>query len=188
MRSFDALSDLELMALLKEGDHAAFEEIYRRHWKFLFIGAYKATNHTQDSRDICQSVFVWLWENHAVVNFSVSIRSYLHTAVKYKIANLIKKGKVRETLLDELESVDSRRYAENELEIKELKHFISQLINDLPPRCREIFLLSRDEQLSHKEIAEQLGLSEKTVDEQVHRALKKLRAPLGKMATLFLLF
>jgi len=188
MAAYSSLSDIELRDLLKSGDHAAFTELYQRNWKFLFNGAFKATNHREDSQDICQSIFIWLWENRETVRITTNTRTYLHTAVKYKIAGLIRSGKVRETLLDELEEIDPRRYRENELEIRELKNLISQLIKELPAKCREIFLLSRDEELSHKEIAEQLGISERTVDEQVHRALKKLKVPLGKMAGMFLLF
>ena len=188
MQIYNSLSDIQLTDLMGSGDHAAFTEIYKRHWAFLFNSAFKATRHEEDSMDICQTVFIWLWENREVIQISSSLKGYLFTAVKYKIANLIRDGKIRETLFDELKEVDFQTYKENELEIKELKNFIAQIINDLPPKCREVYQLSRDEQLSHKEIAQKLGISEKTVDEQIHRALKKLRAPLSKLASIFLIF
>ena len=187
MTNYSTYTDIELMDLLKSGDQAAFTAIYKRHWKFLFNGVFKATGHREDSMDICQTVFIWLWEKREVVQISSSLKNYLHTAVKYKIANLIRQGKIRETLFDELEEVDFRVYKENELEIKELKCFIAQLVDELPPKCKEVFQLSRNEQLSHKEIAEKLGISEKTVDEQIHRALKKLRVPLGRLVVIFLI-
>ncbi len=182
------LTDEELLSLLKQRDMAAFTEIYNRYWKLLFNAAYHASNNREESLDICQTLFIWLWENSHVIVLKTTLKGYLYTAVKYKVANMIRNGKIRECLIDDLEAIDPRRYKENELELKELKNFISRLIDELPERCREVFLLSRDEQFSHKEIADQLGIAEKTVDEQISRALKRLRLPLGKLASIFLLF
>jgi RNA polymerase sigma-70 factor (family 1) len=188
MQLLTKLTDDELFSLLKQRDMGAFTEIYNRYWKLLFNAAYHASHNREESLDICQTLFIWLWENSQVIVLKTTLKGYLYTAVKYKVANMIRNGKIRESLIEDLEAIDPRRYKENELEVKELKSFISQLIDELPERCREVFLLSRDEQLSHKEIADQLGIAEKTVDEQVYRALKKLRLPLGRLASIFLLF
>lgn len=186
MANYKAFSDQDLASLLKEGDELAFTEIYDRHWKFLFSAAYNALRNKEDSLDVCQSVFMWVWENHQTITIKTNLQSYLYTAIKYKVANLIRQGKVRETLLDDVMAKEIRADEKLELEVKELKNFINQLVNELPEKCREVFLLSRDEHLSHKQIAERLGISEKTVDDHITRALKKLRAPLGKMASIFL--
>jgi RNA polymerase sigma-70 factor (family 1) len=188
MAIYNTLSDQELTGLLRTGDRAAFREIYDRYWKLLFRAAFQASRDREDSLDICQSLFLWLWENRQAVHIATTLKGYLLTAVKYKIANLIRQGKFRETLFENLEELDARRYSETELEIQELKALINQLIHDLPERCREVFLLSRDEQLSHKEIADKLGLSEKTVDAHISNALGKLKAPLQKLASIVLLF
>jgi RNA polymerase sigma-70 factor (family 1) len=184
--NYTLFSDQQLASLLKEGDELAFTEIYNRHWKFLFSAAYNALRHKEDSLDICQSVFMWVWENHKSITITTNLQSYLYTAIKYKVANLIRQGKVRESLLDDVMVSEIRMDEKQELEIKELKHFINQLVNELPDKCRDVFLLSREEHLSHKQIAERLGISEKTVDDHITRALKKLRDPLGKMASIFL--
>jgi RNA polymerase sigma-70 factor (ECF subfamily) len=180
------LSDEELIALVKADDHAAFNAIYDRYWKFLMQAAYQVSRHRADSLDVCQTVFLWFWENRATVRVSASLKGYLYNAVKYKLANLIRNGKVRENLFDKLKIIDVQTHKSNELELKQLESFIRQLIDDLPPRCRAVFLLSRDEQLSHKEIAERLDISEKTVEDHITRALTKLRGPLGRLATIFL--
>lgn len=188
MANYNVFSDQQLQSLLNEGDELAFTEIYNRHWKFLYTAAYNVLRHKEDTLDICQSIFMWMWENHRDITIKTSLRAYLYTAVKYKVANLIRQGKVRESFLEDVLGSEIRADEKLELEIKELRHFISQLINELPDKCRDVFLLSRDEHLSHKQIAERLGISEKTVDDHITRALKKLRASLGKMATIFISF
>lgn len=188
MVDYRALSDAELVALVKADDHAAFNAIYDRYWKFLLQAAYQVSRHRADSLDVCQTVFLWFWENRASVRVTASLKGYLYNAVKFKLANLIRNGKVRETLFDDVKAIDVHTYKSNELELKQLQDFIRQLIHELPGRCREVFLMSRDEQLTHKEIAERLGISEKTVEDHITRAIGKLRAPLERLATIFLLF
>jgi RNA polymerase sigma-70 factor (ECF subfamily) len=182
------LSDEELLCLLKENNREAYTEIYNRYWKFLFTTAYNVHRNREDSMDVCQTVFLWFWENRAQLKITTTLQAYLYTAVKYKIANMIRNGKYREDLFADLQLIDMRTYQQNELEIKELKAFVDQLIDELPTKCREVFLMSRNEHLTHKEIADRLGIAEKTVNDHVTRALQKLKAPLQKLACIFLLF
>lgn len=187
MDALSTLTDQELTVLLKDGDNDAYTEIYNRHWNFLFKAAYHASRNKEDCFDICQSVFLWLWENRAQINPATNLKGYLYTAIKYKVANMIRNGKYRESLFEDLESIDMRRYQVDELEVKELKNFIAQLIEELPEKCREVFLLSRTEHLSHRQIAERLGIGEKTVDAHISKALQKLRVPLNKLASIFMM-
>lgn len=181
-----SLTDNELLSQLREGSTLAFTEIYNQHWKFLYNSAYRILRHQDDAKDICQQLFTWLWENRDAVMIRSSFRAYLYTALKYKIANFIRDGRVRENLFEGLEDIDVAGHDNLHLEVKELKHLINQLIHELPPRCREIFLMSREGQLSHQEIADTLDLSVRTVDEQISRALKKLRPALGRLASIIL--
>lgn len=187
MTTYSSYTDQELTALLREDDEYAYTEIYSRHWKFLFQAAYKANRNKEDSYDVCQSVFLWIWENRAQIRPATNLKGYLYTAAKYKIANMIRNGKYRAGLFEDLELLDKRSYETNELEIKELENFISQLIDELPDKCREVFLLSRTEHLTHKQIAERLGIGEKTVDAHIAKALQKLRVPLGRLASIFMM-
>lgn len=187
MAVYSGYTDQELIALLERGDESAYTEVYNRHWKFLFQAAYRVSHNKEDSYDVCQAVFLWVWENRLQINPATNLKGYLYTAVKYKIANMIRNGKYRESLFEDLESIDQRRYQVDELEIKELKNFIAQLIDELPDKCREVFLLSRTDHLTHKQIAERLGIGEKTVDAHISKALQKLRGPLGRLASIFLM-
>ncbi|WP_124559084.1 RNA polymerase sigma-70 factor [Pedobacter sp. KBW01] len=188
MESYKSYTDDALLLLLREGNGDAFSELYDRNWKFLYNSAFNILRHHEDTMDVCQGIFLWIWEHHEKLEIKTNFKSYLFVSAKYKIANMIRDGKVRENLFDgtELDAVSCDDF--NLLEVKELKNLIQQLISELPPKCREIFVMSREEAMSHREIAQKLGISEKTVDEQISRALKKLRVPLGKLASLVLLF
>ncbi len=177
-------SDDKLIELIRGDDREAFHELYNRHWKYLFTAAFNTLRDRDDSLDICQSVFLWLWEHRETLQITTSVRGYLYSSIKYKIANLIRSGKIRSGFFEEMQRVNMDTALENELEVKELKNLIAQLINKLPLRCKEVFELSRNENLTHKQIADKLGISEKTVDDHILRAIKKLRAPLNKLASL----
>lgn len=186
--NLESSTDDKLIELIREtDDREAFDELYNRHWKYLFTVSFNMLRDRDESMDICQVVFLWLWEHRQTLNIKTSIRGYLYTSVKYKIANFIRKGKVRESFFDELKRVDIDSFQENELEVKELKILIASLVNDLPDKCKEVFQLSRNENLTHKQIAEKLGISEKTVDDHILRALKKLKTPLNRLASIFLM-
>jgi len=181
------MTDEEIIQLLHQSDENAFSLLYKQHWQFLFTAAYNALRQREDAMDICQSIFLWIWENRCQLRIETNLRAYLYTAVKYKIANLIRKGKVSEILLEDILSKDISQNEVNLLEVQELQLFIARLIGELPDKCREVFLLSREEHLSHKEISSRLGISERTVDDHISRALKKLRLPLSRLANIFLL-
>jgi RNA polymerase sigma-70 factor (family 1) len=181
-------TDESLLDAIRQGDsHAAFAELYNRHWQFLYNSVYNILRHHEDTVDICQNLFIWIWENRSRLLIRTSFRAYLFVAAKYKVANMIREGKVRETLFENTNFEQISENAVDQLEVKELKNLINQLINELPPKCREIFVMSREQGLTHKQIAQQLNISEKTVDEQIGRALKKLRMPLGKLANFILM-
>lgn len=180
-------TDEQLIELIRDYDsREAFDELYNRHWKYLFTASFNLLRDRDESMDICQIVFLWLWEHRNTINIKTNIRGYLYSSVKYKIANFIRSGKIRESFFDELKRVDTDTFQENELEVKELQIMIFHLVNDLPKKCKEVFQLSRNENLTHKQIADKLGISEKTVDDHILRALKKLKTPLNRLACIFI--
>lgn len=176
------IPDIELASLLKKGDEKAFNEIYKRHWAFLYQSAYTILKDAAACDDIIQEIFVWLWVNREK-HLTDAFRPYLHAAVKYKIANLIRHGKVKDNFFARATiNASEMTTHDNSMELKELKEIIAQFTASLPHRARMIFHLSRHELLSNKEIAEQLGISEKTVENQMNINLKKLKRSLGKMS------
>ncbi|WP_168208945.1 RNA polymerase sigma-70 factor [Chitinophaga sp. XS-30] len=174
--------------MLKAGDNRAFDELYNRHWKALYQTAYYILRDENACMDILQDIFVWLWEHHEHLVLT-SVRGYLTMAVKYKVSNYIRRLNQQRAFYGQV-TVPSPVPAEGELsvELKELKALVIHFTEGLPGRCKEIFLLSRNEYLSNRQIAQKLGISEKTVENQITTALKRLRMKLGNLSSLLIFF
>ena len=179
MTAFSAYTDQQLIALLKQGEHPAFNEIHSRYFKILFRAAYNVLRDRDAAMDIAQEIFVWFWQ-HREQHQVRSIKGYLLTAVKYQVANHIRSGKVRDSFFDRMAAQQlSESFDEDTMAVRELKEIVEKFTTQLPDRCGEVFRLSRMEYLTNKEIAVKMGISEKTVEVQITNALKKLRTHLG---------
>ena len=187
MESYNHLTDSELSGVIRT-DHAAFDEVYERYWSVLYRSAYNILRDQEACFDVVQEVFIWFWEHRKVIQVN-SVKGYLLAAVKYKVANYIRNGKVRESFYDRIPKVDlDTEFPDELVELKELKEIINRFVMGLPERCQEVFNLSRNEHLSNKEIAARLGISEKTVENQINKALKRLKVNLNKsFLSIFLL-
>jgi RNA polymerase sigma-19 factor, ECF subfamily len=181
MNVLKSYSDSELVVSLCNGDEPAFNEIYKRHWQGMYHSAYNILQEEDPCLDIVQEVFVWLWNNREKLDVS-SLRSYLISAVKYKVANHIRHGKVRRNFFEDVLRYKQDVFNDESFEVKELKEIITRFTEKLPERSRQIFHLSRNEHLSNREIAEEMGISEKTVENQMTIALRKLRISLGRLS------
>jgi len=180
--------DDELLLKLSCDDQNAFDEIYRRYWSDMFGSAYNLLREREACMDIVQELFIWLWEHRYSLNV-LSLRPYLLVSVKFKVANYIKKDKVRSSFFDQLKKIEEPyELIEDSVEVKEMLAIINHFTNQLPDKCRKIFLLSRHEQLSNKEISERLNISVKTVENQMTIALRKLRSSLAKISSFLLFF
>jgi len=181
-------SDIELVHLLNTSSRAAFDEIYRRHWSAMYTAAFNVLRDHDSCMDVLQDVFIWIW-NHREDLEVTSLKSYLISAVKYKVANALRNTRLRESFHNEMENLEaSFNNSDSELELKELKNAIVQFTEGLPARCKEVFLLSRTEQLSNKEIAEKMGISEKAVERQMTTAIKRLKVSFMRVFILSLVF
>lgn len=188
MAAYSAYTDQELLTLIKTGDYTAFNEIYDRHADALYGSAYNILRDRDGCRDIIQDIFIWFWQNRFQLNIN-NCRAYLLTAVKFKTANYIRDNKIGKGFFAELSTIDVSGDDEaNAIEVRELSDFIKSLADQLPGRYGEIFRLSRYQQLSNKEIALQMGISEKTVENQITIALKKLKEKLGPSSAFLFFF
>ena len=178
---YSAYSDIDLILFVKKENKLAFKELYERYSGLLYVQALKKTKNEDEAKDIVQEIFISLWNKRAELNFHSSVLSYLFKAVHNRALNIFVHQKYHDDYIISLQNYLNQAPAEADslLREKELALIIDRAIQDLPERMREIFQLSRHEHLSHKEIADKLGISELTVKTQVKRALRAIRINLG---------
>lgn len=179
-------ADDVLLNLLKEDNKDAFDVIYMRYWERLYFYLVKAIKNAEEAEDILQEVFVSLWKRRNDLDGIESLSGYLFSCVRYGgfryIRNEIKKNDFRKSwnfLFQEEDNLPEMQLAANEL-----SRLLNKEIDKLPVKMREVFILSRKEELSYKEIAHKLNISDKTVKKQVSNALKYLHLKLNGKALL----
>ncbi|TCC87410.1 RNA polymerase sigma-70 factor [Pedobacter hiemivivus] len=182
------LSDTELVDLLKSGNRAAFTEIFNRYQSLLYIFAYKKIGDREEAKDLIHELFLTFWEKRELLNISCSLPAYLFTVLKNRVFDLYKHKKVSQRYLETFQTyLDTEQNATDYLvRHNELSCLIEKEIASLPYKMREVFELSRKTNLSRKEIATELNLSEQTVKSHMHHALKILKTKLGPMVILVL--
>lgn len=180
---YSALPDPELTALLKEGDENAFTEIYNRYWKLIYAHVYKMIRAEDDSKDVVQEVFSSLWLKAAAIKDNTNISGWLYVAARNRVFDLIEKNKVRSDYVGEIAAFlsDPKNQQVDTIDEKRILEILEREIQKLPPKMREIFELSRKDDLSHKEIASMLNISEQTVKKQIQNALKAIKPKLNDM-------
>ena len=167
----------------------SFEMLFRNYFTYMCSFAHKFIPDMDIVKDIVHEVFTNLWEKREDIDLSKPVKSYLFTAVNNKCLNYIRDHK-KFNSFEEVSEVFSNRYAnENNAAIEgELKEKIKQTLDALPEKCREVFELSRFEGLKYQEIADRLGISVKTVENQMGKALKVFRESLKEYLTIVLIF
>jgi RNA polymerase sigma-70 factor (family 1) len=182
-------TDQELSHLLRDSDEYAFTEIHHRYYGVLYRHAYKNLADDQEVEDILQDVFIYLWHNRQSIDSAENIAAYLYTAVRNKMLNNFRHSKVKQKHISSLQAFINNHQPETDesIRVKQLTAIIEAEVSQLPPKMRQVFEMSRNGNLSHQEIAEQLQISTHTVKKQVNNSLKVLRLKLsGKFFSFFL--
>lgn len=178
-------SDKELWNLVRVNDRVAFEVLYKRHWSSLLVSAYHVLEDKEVCRDIIQDVFTDLWVRRRTT-FIDSLSPYLKVSVRNRVFKHIRSGYISQKHLDSLDKISYADATEEMVNFQQTKELFEQSVAELPERCREVFRMSRMENCSVKEIAEKLQISPKTVENQMTKALKHLRAALGETLLVFI--
>ena len=172
--------ELFIFQRMADGDHHALRFFFDKYYVDLcnYVNLY--IRNKSVSEDIIQDIFIYFWEKKGTINLNSSVKSYLLTAARNKFLNHIRSEKSHQTINQEVilnsETIVNPNY--NLLDINRIEGFISESIDKLPPRCREVYLLHKQENLSYKEIALRMEISEKTVENQMTIAIRKLREQL----------
>jgi len=173
------ISDQNILDKFSAGDEKAIELLFNKYYKYLCACVYKLIKDSNTAEDIVQEVFMELWKKREKLNINISIKAYMRRASINKTLNHIRAKKVNFEDESELLIVPSGGSSSQEnIEGMELKTHISKAIDQLPDKCRIIFAMSRYEEMTYKEIAASLDISVKTVENQISKALKLLKAEL----------
>ncbi len=185
------LNDVELFDLIKAKDNSAFEELYNKYWEELYNAAYRRLADEFFAEEIVQETFVNLFLKKDTLVITTTLKAYMHTVLKYKVIDEIRKRIVQQSYLKGLSNLPIKEYNDVHrlFEKKELREYFHFFANTLPTRCKAVFVLKQAE-FSNKEIAEQLNISQKTVEGHVSHARKLMRIFFNSIYknTLFLLF
>lgn len=171
---------------MKSDDKEAFAILYKRYWRKVYNFADLYALSSEASEEIVQEVFIKLWESRKFIDEEKNFDGFLFIITRNLIFNQSRKN-FNQTFYQTtvLEAMDESYSIEEELETSDLKEYISSLFALLPPRQQEVFRMSRERQLTYKEIAGELKISEKTVEHHMSEALKFLRKNL-KLYSLFI--
>ncbi len=183
LSKFEENSDLSLISLWQQGEEAAFDALYKRYILQLLGLISQKIDSYESAKELAQDVFLAIYQQKKDLHLIENFKAYLFAISKKKVFNyyrheLVKQKYQRNMIRNGNEhlTVDVKEMLEN----KELDQIICQQIEQLPPKCREVFKLSREEKLSYKSIAQRLNISENTVDQHIQKALRILRTAIKK--------
>ena len=165
---------------LKTGNVEVYEALFRLLYEPLCHYAYSILHNREDAEDMVQKTFCMLWEKRKTLDIHSSTKSYLYRMVHNGCLNKIRQTQIHFEHHEQIaySTVSAENNVENTMTYKELRHRIEMAVAALPERCRQVFLLSRMQNLSYLEIAQEMNISHNTVETQMVKALKTLRIQL----------
>ena len=184
------IPDSEILLAIRQGNERVYETVFRKYYQSLCNYGCGILKDMDDAEEVVQSIFLKLWEQREGIEINVSLKSYLYRAVHNTCLNRLKHLKIQDTYRQHLgdyleETFDS---ATDIMDGNELQNRISEALEKLPEQCKIIFKMSRFEELKYQEIANKLGLSIKTVENQIGKALRIMRNELSDYLPVVFLF
>jgi RNA polymerase sigma-70 factor (ECF subfamily) len=185
-------ADLELVEGIRKGELKAYEELYKLYYVYLCLLAGHITGNRSEAEEIVSDVFFKIWKNRQIIEINISLKGYLARSVRNTALNYLELRSSEKMTTGSLSESDHQLvawasdYPLGNLYEQEVRDLLEKGIESLPPACREIFLLSRNEDLKYSEIAQKLGISVNTVKTQLSIALKRLRESLKEYLPLLL--
>jgi len=170
-------SDEALWHAMKQGNTIAFEGLYHRYWSSVFTTAFSYLKDRETCMEITHDIFLNIWLRRSTLEIA-SFGAYLQAAARYHVYKAIKVRAAKKSpyrILNIFSSGSNANIGEENIRYRELAREVEVHMSKLPKRCQEIFNLSRNEMLSNDEIARQLGISKRTVENQLTLALQHLR-------------
>ena len=190
MSNYSNYSDQELVVLLNQNSELAFNEIYNRYWSGVFLVARNRLKDDLEAREVVQDVFCNLWRKRTKFQLNKSLKVYFAVAVKYEVINRYAKRHRENILIERLTySVPQKDLSTQEtISFNELERNLMDSIDLLPERSQLVFRLRFENDYSQKQIAEELNISEKTVEAHISKARKYIRTRLGPTLPFYILY
>ncbi|HLA51804.1 MAG TPA: sigma-70 family RNA polymerase sigma factor [Flavitalea sp.] len=183
-------TDHELWKAISENDHVAYTILFERYWAKVYTTAFSYLKNKDDSQEITTEIFLNLWLHRDHLDIT-SFNAYLRTAARYHVFRHLKKTKAAPVIyLNNFETIHQPscvNEADENISSQELNNDVNRYLLDLPSRCQYIFQLSRRQHLTNDQIAALLGISRRTVENQLSHALQHLRTSLKHVALSFLI-
>jgi RNA polymerase sigma-70 factor (ECF subfamily) len=171
---YELLADDVLLRLLKKSDEKAFVAIFNRYWEKIFLSAYKKLRSKQEAEDLTQNLFAALWDNRNRYEIDHLFR-YLSVGMKNRIINHLNAKLVKSSQQVEIDAVSGEENAaDQKFALHDLQVALDKALSHLPEKTRTVFKLSRFEKYPVKDIARQLGLTEKAVEYHITQSNKIL--------------
>jgi len=183
-------NEAKLLADFLKGDRRAFGKLFEMYYEEACRYVIRLIRDTDTTEEIVQTTFVNIWEKREMINDQISFKSYLFRSAYNTALNYLKHKKVMANYVNKQQenfAVSKESYVSRQPDF-ELQKRIKEALEDLPPQCQRVFKMSREEGLKYHEIADELGISKKTVEVHMGKALKLLRASLADYLAIFLLF
>jgi len=159
-----------------------FELLYKKYYRALHYFCRQYVQNDEDAEEIVHDAYVAVWERRENLDLDLQLKPYLYKAVRNKSLNFLQKRKIEVQEVEEIENLQHKTDV-SPLEVlytKETEQLIVELIHTLPPRCKQVFLLSRKEGFSYKEISDIMDISPKTVENQIGIAIKQIKEGIEK--------
>lgn len=188
----DGADEKALLSDLANGEKRAFDQLYHRYWEALFRYVVRVLKDEDDTADVLQDTFFKIWEQRERLQHIESVKAYLFTMARNGALRFIALQQNHQRFISSLSAFlndgSHERSAEDALTLTELQESIDKQVTRMPPRMREVFLLSRFENLSNREIATRLNISENTVKKQINYALKLIKLTVKVLPAILLRF
>ncbi len=185
MSSYIIYTDAQLLSMLSSTeDYRAFTELYNRHWTAVYRHALKVLRSVSDAEDIVQEIFASLWKRRHSLEIQGPLEAYLYSSTRFQCIHIIEQNIGLYSSIDTVPQnlLPVNPISEEHIDAHQLEQQINAIVETLPEKMKQVFMLSRKHQLTHREIAERLNISEETVKKQVYNALKVIRGGIGNVS------
>lgn len=177
MGKYDGLNDRELISLLQQGDEGALRPIYDTYIRQLHYFILRTAKSKQLAEDVVQDVFIKVWDNRMQIDKEQPFKPYLYTIAKRHLLNLLKRVQHEAYIVEEIRNNTAtlENTTDMAIDFQESNVAITEAIDKLPSQCREVFLRCKIKGQSYRQAAEELGITEGTVNSQMVKALRSIR-------------